>query len=92
MTRWWLSFTDKTTGRGFLGVTIVEQVHKHFGNAVALAMLRGAHPGGEVQGIEVPEATVIAPHLLNRLLKPDELDREFGDLLTLGSPQSSASR
>ena len=69
----WLSFVDpsRNPGERFLGVSIVQA--DDFIDAVEEAWTLGANPGGEVQGVELPDDFVVEASLRNRILSEKEL-------------------
>jgi hypothetical protein len=71
---WWLSFSDRTRPRGFLGAYVTRAAD--FGAALDDATARGCNPGGEVRGY--PMADLPAGLPTGRLLTRAEAE-EWGE-------------
>lgn len=65
---WWLSFADDD---GFRGVAIVDA--PSFIEAVMKTHVLDINPGGSVRGFPCPDASLIPPEHVDRLLSLDEL-------------------
>lgn len=71
----WLSFADpeKPKGTQFLGAAVVHA--PEFLLAVRVARLLGCNPGGEVQGMEIPDDYTVPPEFTYKLLSKADVDR-----------------
>lgn len=81
---WWLSFCDANMPEGlrFTGVSIVEA--PTFQMAVSMSHMLGCNPGGEVEGIQLPDSVrQLHEKHLNRLMRRTELEEHFGPLVRL---------
>lgn len=69
---WWLSFADGDLPEGsqFLGVALVRG--QNIADAARAAHVLGCNPGGEVQGVECREGTMVPDEYANRLLTKGE--------------------
>jgi len=80
MSWWWLSFCDpsKPVGQQFLGACVIRGASIEA--AVRNAHLFAINPGGEVQGLEIPDRITVPEWAHKRLLTHEEtlqLDREI---------------
>lgn len=71
---WWLSFCDpdRPSGQRFLGVVVIEA--STFMEAIELSHSTQCNPGGEVQGLPLPEGLAIPPGFAGRLLPRQECE------------------
>src|SRR5882757_8448087 len=72
---WWLSFADPELPEGsqFLGVVIIEA--RGMMGAVTLATMLGLNPGGEIQGVTLPDEVEVPADWTCRLLTKAEAER-----------------
>jgi len=69
MPLWWLSFSDPTKTRGFLGVVITEA--DSITAALTKINLLKLNPGGEMVGVEVPTSRTYDKYLDRLIVRPE---------------------
>ena len=82
--RWlYVSFADED---GFRGAVVVRA--RGIVTALARCHLLGINPGGEALGVEVPPDELPAPEYRERLIKPKEMEKVFGECVCITSEEA----